>query len=215
MPCASISSPLMQPTPIPGSTGSRPQDDDDYDPLDDAKDVGIKETPWSGQATLDVVEPGTSTWGDLGKRFDLVAGDALALVAFAIVGRSMHMHALSLDAESLKTALPFVLSWLAVSPLLGAFTRDATSSLGAGVFSVVKGWALAMPLALALRGVIKGEVPPTPFIAVSMVSTLVFLAGWRAAYIAAQGDQEGEKKGNKSAGVFDLFRMVTTLINRW
>jgi hypothetical protein len=48
-----------------------------------------------------------------------------------------------------------------------------------------------------------------------MISTFIFLAGWRSAYIAAQGNQEEEKKGNKSAGIFDIFRMVTTLINRW
>lgn len=175
----------------------------------------ITQTPWSGQAGLDVVEPGSSSWSDLPKRLDLVAGDALALLFFAVLGRSFHTHSFALNAEALQTAAPFLASWLVVSPLLGTYTLDATKSVGSGVVSVLKGWALAMPLALAVRGLSKGEVPPTPFIAVSMVATLVFLAGWRSAYIAAQGNQEEETKGNKSGGVFDMFRMITTLIGRW
>jgi hypothetical protein len=40
---------------------------------------------------------------------------------------------------------------------------------------VVKGWAIAVPLGIALRGVIKGYMPPTPFIVVTLISTLVIL----------------------------------------
>lgn len=54
------------------------------------------------------------------------------------------------------------------------------------------------------------------FIAVSMVMTLVFLGAWRSLFVTLTGS-EVESKGTqgKKSGVFDVFRMVTTLINRW
>lgn len=62
----------------------------------------------------------------------------------------------------------------------------------------------------------QGDVPPTPFIVVSMVMTLAFLGAWRALYVQLTGS-EVEVKGTqgKKSGVMDIFRMVTTLINRW
>lgn len=122
---------------------------------------------------------------------------------------------------------------------------------GDALGSVVKAWAVAVPLGLVGRGIIKvgythahthamacprhlrcspthrihpllhsdnpqGDVPPTPFIIVSMVMTLLFLGAWRSLYVALTGS-EVEVKGTqgKKNGVLDIFRMVTTLINRW
>ena len=36
---------------------------------------------------------------------------------------------------------------------------------------------------------LQGEVPPTPFICVAMVMTLVFLGSWRALYVALTGSE--------------------------
>jgi len=41
-------------------------------------------------------------------------------------------------------------------------------------------------LGCALRGVIKGYVPPLPFVIVTLIATLVLLGGTRALYAVAQ-----------------------------
>jgi hypothetical protein len=156
---------------------------------------------------------GASNWGDLVQRPGLAAGDAMALVTFAAVGRAMHGEA-PLSLDTVVTAAPFLAAWLATSPLMGMFTFQATRNQGEGIKSLVPAWIVAMPLAIGLRALVKGEAPPTPFVIVSLVTTLVFLELWRAVYIGVNG---GEKRlgDRKSGGIFDIFRMVTTLINRW
>ena len=51
---------------------------------------------------------------------------------------------------------------------------------------MVKGWAVAVPLGIALRGAIKGYVPPTPFIIVTLISTLVILVGVRVLFAVVE-----------------------------
>lgn len=56
------------------------------------------------------------------------------------------------------------------------------------------------------------RVPPTPFIIVSLVSTLTLLAGWRGIYALLRGS---ETATTRRGGVFDGINMVTTLLRRW
>jgi hypothetical protein len=136
------------------------------------------------------------------------------------------------------TGLPFLLSWLAVSPFLGklteiiiyeivkmsaklqplpnslgSYSRGATATKGSALSGILAGWAVSMPLAIALRGVMKGDIPPTPFIVVSMVATLLFLSGWRFLYISLVGSTSDEEY--KEAGFFEVFKMIGTLVRRW
>lgn len=189
---------------------TRDEDDEEF-----WEELEVRDTPWSGQAGLDIVEYGTSTWQDVAKRPILALGDVAALALFAIVGKMFHATsgAPILDVDLAVTAAPFILAWLLVAPLLGAYTYDATRTQGDGVKSLIPSWAVAMPLALGTRFLIKGYLP-TPFIGASLGTTLVLLALWRAAYIGVNG---GEKQSGdrKSGSIFDLFKMVTTLINRW
>lgn len=122
---------------------------------------------------------------------------------------------------------------------------DRMLAQGDALGAVVKAWAVAVPLGLVGRGIIKvhththvcssyihtymcartnppasfhtqGDVPPTPFIAVSMVMTLLFLGAWRSLYVKlAGGEVEVQGAQGKRNGVLDIFRMVTTLIGRW
>jgi len=43
---------------------------------------------------------------------------------------------------------------------------------------------IAVPLGCALRGIIKGYVPPVPFVIVTLIATLVILSIGRSAYTA-------------------------------
>jgi hypothetical protein len=110
--------------------------------------------------------------------------DVIGLIIFAFIGKSSHSADGSIDVVGvLSTAFPFVTSWLASSPLTGVYSPDErggdTNVISSTAIKVAKGWALAVPLGIAMRGVLKGYVPPVPFIIVTMISTLVILAGIR------------------------------------
>ena len=117
----------------------------------------------------------------------LAAVDVVGLIIFALIGKSSHSADGSIDlAGVLSTALPFVSSWLATSPLTGVYSPDQrgsdTSMVTSTAIKVAKGWAVAVPLGIVMRGVLKGYVPPVPFIIVTMISTLVILAGIRIVF---------------------------------
>jgi hypothetical protein len=112
--------------------------------------------------------------------------DATMLFIFAAVGKASHASDGSLDILAvLATAFPFLLSWFLTAPLWGCFTPMATGDLKESVLYTAKGWVVAIPLGCVLRGLIKGYVPPIPFVVVTLLATLVLLGGGRAAYTAA------------------------------
>jgi hypothetical protein len=185
--------------------------------LDDSTDAdmierAIRDTKWAGQSDVEESTLSKNNWADVLNRRGLAVGDLLALVAFAAVGRSNHGEGLDVTGL-LATAAPFVVSWFVISPFLGAFSRGATSSKGGAAVGLLGGWAVSMPVALAVRGAIKGEIPPTPFIVVSLVATLAFLTVWRVLFVSLVG--ETSDKEYKSAGAFEVFKMIGTLVRRW
>lgn len=114
----------------------------------------------------------------------LSAIDATSLLVFAGVGKASHSAVDgSLDVFAvLVTAFPFLVSWFLVSPLVGSFTPEATKDVKSAAVQSAKGWILAIPLGCILRGVIKGYVPPLPFVIVTMIATLVILSMGRVGY---------------------------------
>jgi len=123
----------------------------------------------------------------------LAALDVVALVGFAAVGKASHAPDGSIDLGAvLVTAFPFVTAWLATSPLTGIYQPLDSSPSSTTIdvarealFQTAKGWAIAVPLGCALRGVIKGYVPPAPFVIVTLIATLVILSVVRVAYAVA------------------------------
>lgn len=179
---------------------------------DDEIDRAIRDTDWSGQSNVEETRVSQRNFGDLSSRPGLVFGDTLALFAFATIGRNSHNEGVDV-LGIISTAAPFVLSWLAMSPFLGAYTRKATASQTQLASGLLLSWAVSMPVALAVRGALKGAVPPVPFIGVSMVATFALLYLWRTLYIKAFGNTSDDEY--KSAGFMEVFKMVGTLIKRW
>ena len=121
----------------------------------------------------------------------LAAIDLASLFVFAAVGKASHASDGSLDLIGTAiTAAPFIASWFLTAPFTGVYEKlvynaDQSSTKDVAIVSFVqtfKGWALAVPLGCAARGVIKGYVPPVPFIVVTLLATLVLLGGTRALY---------------------------------
>jgi hypothetical protein len=64
-----------------------------------------------------------------------------------------------------------------------------------------------------MRGISKGVVPPTPFILVSLVATFTLLFLGRALYVLSFGNTSDDEY--RSAGFFEVFKMVGSLVKRW
>lgn len=180
--------------------------------VDEAVDKPIEDTNWSGQSSLEITRASSNSWSDLLSRKVLVSGDIIAFLLFAVVGRGRHGEDIDV-LDVLITASPFIFSWLAISPFFGAFSREATESKAAVPSKIIAGWAASVPVALAIRGVIKGYIPPTPFIVVSLIATYVSLVLWRLLYVLAFGETSNSEY--RQAGFLEVFKMVGTLIKRW
>ena len=112
--------------------------------------------------------------------------DAVSLFLFTATGKASH----SADGGSLDmlavfiTALPFLLSWFIISPLVGCYRPEATKDIQSAGIQATKGWAIAIPVGCILRGIIKGYVPPIPFVVVTLIATLFILCLGRIGYTA-------------------------------
>ena len=79
----------------------------------------------------------------------------------------------------LGTAAPFLLAWLVVAPLLGAYAPTVRHGKGEAVRAVLPCWATAVPTGILLRSLYKGYLMSTPFWVVTLVFTGVLLSAWR------------------------------------
>jgi hypothetical protein len=105
--------------------------------------------------------------------------DAVALVAFVLVGAAEHGEGLALGALA-RTGLPLLGAWILVASALGTYRR-----LGWG--SLVLTWLVAVPLGLVMRSAVLGGPwgrGLLVFGGVAMAFTLLFLLAGRAALVA-------------------------------
>ena len=113
--------------------------------------------------------------------FALVLFDALALVAFAAIGVASHNR--SIDVPSvLRNALPLLIVWYALAPLLGTYKPPSWKALWIA-------WLVCIPLGVILRAAILGHPNGGEFfsfLSVTMVATCMLLAcfRWAARFIA-------------------------------
>jgi hypothetical protein len=114
----------------------------------------------------------------------LILGDAAMFLIFAISGRRSHGEAAGLDAvwQVVLTAAPFALAWFLVSPFIGAYRRRLQAVPGQMALRTALAWLAAWPLAMILRILTVQHVPEWTFFLVSLLSNLVFLEIWRAAF---------------------------------
>ncbi len=116
-----------------------------------------------------------------GRITTLVAGDALAFLIFATIGRGNHGEATGLAAlpEVVITAAPFAIGWFIVAPFVGAFRRKLVTQPRTMATRTALAWALSWPIGLGLRWLFKGYPPPPSFAIVTLIANLVILLVWR------------------------------------
>jgi Protein of unknown function (DUF3054) len=149
-------------------------------------------TATSTTATTNDKEP-AAAMSSIGTTFILGVVDLVMLLVFAATGRASHVDGASLDiVATLYTAAPFVTAWFLAAPWTGVYQEnphkqlDATASYPdvamAATTQTLRGWVVAMPLGCVIRGVVKGYVPPLPFVVVTLVATFVLLSAGRVVY---------------------------------
>jgi hypothetical protein len=108
----------------------------------------------------------------------IIAGDLLALLAFALFGLASHEHELN-GAALARTFLPFAVSWLAIAGATGLLRPgiDGRPQLG---WSFLAAYILAGVAALVARSVIFDRTLFSAFFVITLAGNGVFLAGWRA-----------------------------------
>lgn len=128
----------------------------------------------------------TRPWG---RAVALAAGDVVALLIFAALGRGSHGLATGLGAvaETATTAAPFIAGWLLTAPWLRAFSPEATRGVPAMLRTTAIAWLPALAAGAVLRAAAIGRLSPWTFYLVTLLVGLALLAGWRAAFAWGEG----------------------------
>lgn len=115
----------------------------------------------------------------------LAVGDVLVLIALLTVGTLSHSSTAFLLDNPLYLAgvyAPFLIGWVVVAPLVGAYSAGAAETAKSSIPLVVRSWIPAAAVGFVLRTfVFTGSAAPT-FIVVMLVTGTVALGGWRAIY---------------------------------
>jgi Protein of unknown function (DUF3054) len=130
---------------------------------------------------------------DVARIAGLVAGDAVAFLVFAAVGRGSHHEATGLGAmaDVVVTAAPFAIAWFVVAPFVGVYRRSRTATTTAMLVRTALAWLASWPAALLLRWAFTGRVPPLSFALVTLIANLVFLSIWRGLFAAVASFRRG------------------------
>jgi len=108
----------------------------------------------------------------------LMAGDLLALLAFALIGLASHERELSVPALA-RTFFPFAVGWLLVASVLGGFQPDADGRPVSG-WGIVLLWIPAGLLGIVARSMVFERSLFTAFFPIAVAGNGLFLLLWRA-----------------------------------
>jgi hypothetical protein len=126
----------------------------------------------------------------------LLAGDLVALVVFAVIGRRSHEEATGLDAVAsvLGTAMPFLLGWLAATLLVGMASEGGLPARSGGPAGTLREtgrtWVVAFPIAVVLRAAFLGRWSPLSFYVVAFLAPFALIAVWRVVFALVGGRLE-------------------------
>ena len=110
----------------------------------------------------------------------LIAGDAIAITCFVLLGLSSH-EGIDLTGWA-RNAIPLTISWLVIGSTLGTFRPEVAISLTTVLQRVAIGWPIAAISGLAARYLVVGHGLGISFVIVTILTNLVMLLAWRAAY---------------------------------
>lgn len=115
----------------------------------------------------------------------LAVGDLIALIALLTAGTLNHVTTDFLLANPLYLLgvyAPFLIGWVVVAPLVGAYSAGAVETAKSSVPLVVRSWIPAVVIGLALRAFVFRGGADLTFAAIMLVLGALALGGWRALY---------------------------------
>ncbi len=111
----------------------------------------------------------------------LIVGDILAFLLFAVWGRATHGEPLPLPAI-VETAAPFLVAWLAVATLLGAYRATLLTQPLSMTVQTLIAWIAACVLGLYIRSAWLQREIILNFALVTFGLMAPILIGWRALF---------------------------------
>jgi hypothetical protein len=117
----------------------------------------------------------------------LLAGDIVAFLIFAALGRRSHSAVAGVGEllEVALTAAPFIIGWAAAAPWLGAFSPAAAGRPATMLRRTLASWIAALAVGAVARALLIGRFSPLSFYAVTFL-VLLLLGGWRGAFAWAE-----------------------------
>lgn len=113
-------------------------------------------------------------------------GDMSVFFVFVLFG--IAEHGSGTNQAILRTALPFGISWIAISPWLGAYkesTLFGSKHLAKNLFKLSLIWLICGAVALVARSLLTDRSFIVAFAAVSMLAQLFLLIIWRCVIMLA------------------------------
>ena len=111
----------------------------------------------------------------------VLLGDMAVFVAFVILGKTE--HGIIQSGALLRTALPFVIVWCAISPWLGAYRASTLYNLRTTAWRIPLIWLLCGLVALLARALLtQGSLTPA-FVLVALAVQGALLVSWRGAFL--------------------------------
>lgn len=129
----------------------------------------------------------------------LVAGDIVALLVFAAIGRRSHGEDAGPGAvlEVARTAAPFILGWLIAASLAGAYAPARTRGPGAMLLTTLLGWTGGLILGAVFRAILIGRFSPISFYVITFLVALVILGGWRGVFALLEAGPRRKAPGKR------------------
>ncbi len=92
----------------------------------------------------------------------LVVGDVICFVVFTTLGADQHGEGFNL-LYNLWVALPFLIAWFLLAPLLGAYRGEVATRPSAMAGRTLLAWICAWPVAMFLRWLLVDLAKGTPW----------------------------------------------------
>ena len=116
---------------------------------------------------------------------NLVVGDTLVFLLFALIGRQQHATGKAFGIfdniiELFVIAAPFLIGWFLVAPFFGMYRRGLELHPRKMMQRTILAWVVAWPVGLALRGIfVDHAMPPIAFALVTLLFIGALLVFWR------------------------------------
>jgi hypothetical protein len=118
-------------------------------------------------------------------RLILLLGDIIAILLFVLIGQQDHG---TTDVSNpilglLRSAFPFLLTWVIVAPIVRAYPAAEDITLRALLVRGLNAWLIAAPLGLMLRAFLfeRGGIPAI-FMLLTLLVAGAFILIWRALF---------------------------------